>query len=97
MLIRRCIVPVIGVLSLLSGATGCATYSTISNADKGSAKVFSGTRLDARALAGETTINGKFNVSAPRYTFLALPFSAMADMVLFPMTWSAAVYEVIFE
>lgn len=97
MLISRRIIPVITALSLLSGLTGCATYSTISNADKGTAKVFSGTRLDARALVGETTINRKFNVSAPRYPLLDLPFSVMADMVLFPMTWSASIYEVIFE
>lgn len=97
MCIRNRLVVIIAVLYLVVSSSGCATYSTISNAKHGSAKMFSGMRLDTRAIAGETTKTKKFNVAPPRYPLFDLPFSVMADLVLFPMTFSASIYERVFE
>src|SRR5207249_6805701 len=41
------------VVVLLLSSTGCATYRTISTAEQGSPKVFSGTRLDVSAIRGD--------------------------------------------
>ena len=81
---------------LLLTETGCATYHTISEARPGSAKVFSGTRLDVRALGGETAVTRRFTAPAPAHPALDLPFSFVLDMVFLPLTTSAALYEFVF-
>ena len=77
--------------------TGCATVRTLSKADPESAKIFSGTRLDIRALSGEGTLTKKFNVLPPAYPAIDLPFSMMLDVMMLPLTTSAALYEYVFE
>ncbi len=91
--ITKCIVA--GLLLLVT--TGCATYRTISEADSGSAKIFSGTRLDIRAIGGEVTQTKKFKASPPSNPAIDLPFSFLLDVVMLPLTFSAALYEFIFE
>ena len=93
---NRISITVVAALLMLT-STGCATYTTISAAELGSAKVFSGTRLDARAISGELTPTKKFKVSPPPYPVMDLPFSFILDIVMLPLTLSAALYEYLFE
>ena len=82
---------------LLSGTTGCATYRTVSQSESDSAKVLSGTRLNLRTLAGESSPTKRFKAPAPAYPLLDLPFSFVLDVAILPLTLSVALYEVIFE
>lgn len=82
---------------LLLSTTGCATYRTISEAQSGTAKVFSGTRLDARAIKGDAIQTKKFIATPPSYPAIDLPFSLVTDILILPLTVSAALYEYIFE
>ncbi len=82
---------------LLLATSGCATYRTISEAQLGSAKVFSGTRLDIRAIGGEATPTKQFKVSPPSDPAIDLPFSFVMDIVILPLTFCAVLYEYIFE
>ena len=86
------------VLIVLSVAsTGCATYRTISEAAPGSPKVFSGTRLDIDAMRDNEIGVRKFKVAPPPYPIVDLPFSLLLDTLIFPLTFSAAAHELIFE
>jgi uncharacterized protein YceK len=86
------------VLIVLSVAsTGCATYRTISEAAPGSPKVFSGTRLDINAIKDNEIGVRKFKVAPPPYPLVDLPFSLLLDALIFPLTFSAATYELILE
>jgi uncharacterized protein YceK len=78
-------------------STGCATYTTISAADARTAKVFSGTRLDAAAIAGVPAHTQKFKAPPPAYPVLDIPFSFALDVAIFPLTSSVALYEFVFE
>jgi len=78
------IVPV-AVLSL-SLLSGCATYRTISAAEQGSPKVFSGTRLDVNAILGDEVALRKFKADPPRYPLVDLPLSIGFDIVVLPLT-----------
>ncbi len=78
-------------------ATGCATYTTISAADDKSAKVFSGTRLDAMAITGIPPHTEEFKVAPPDHPALDLPFSMVLDAAIFPLTFSVAAYVFVFE
>ena len=82
---------------LLMSVTGCATYRTISTADLDSAKVFSGTRLDIRAMCGEVEPTREFKAAPPLYPVIDIPFSVAMDVVLLPLTISAVLYEFIFK
>ncbi len=85
------IVPAVVLLSSLS--TGCATYRTISTAEQGSPKVFSGTRLDVSAIQGDEIALRKFKADPPRYPLVDLPFSIGFDMAILPLTVRAATDE----
>src|SRR6266513_807233 len=78
------IVPV-AVLSL-SLSSGCATYRTISTAEQGSSKVFSGTRLDVSAIRGDEVALRKFKADPPRSVLVVL-----ACVLLLPAGGRAAV------
>ena len=82
---------------LILTATGCATVRTISKADSESAKIFSGTRLDIRAISGEIAPTKKFNVLPPAYPAIDLPFSMVLDFMMLPLTTATALYEYVFE
>ena len=71
--------------------SGCATVTTIQTADPKTAKIFSGTRQDLRAIGGEIAENAKFRAPPPPYPILDLPFSFMLDIVMLPLTLPAAV------
>jgi uncharacterized protein YceK len=86
------------ILMMLSVAsTGCATYRTISEAAPGSPKVFSGTRLDINVIGGNEIGIRKFKVAPPAYPMVDLPFSLLLDALVFPLTFSVATYEFMFE
>jgi uncharacterized protein YceK len=78
-------------------ATGCATYRTISEAVPGSPKVFSGTRLDINAIAGNEIGIRKFKVAPPPYPLVDLPFSLLLDTLILPLTLPVATSELLFE
>ncbi len=82
---------------LILSIPGCATYKTLSDAKVGSAKMFSGTRLDVRAIGGETATTKQFPVTPPQYPAADLPFSAVADFIALPLTFCAAIFEALFE
>ena len=84
-------VPVVALL--LSFSTGCATYRTISKAEQGSPKVFSGTRLDLGAIQGDEIALRKFKVDPPKYPLVDLPFSIGFDAAILPLTVRAATGE----
>jgi uncharacterized protein YceK len=58
--------------------------------------VFSGTRLDANAITGNEIGIRKSGVTPPSYPLLDLPFSLVADTLIFPLTFSVATYEFVF-
>ena len=82
------------LLSVLSA--GCATFRTISEAEPGSPKVFSGARLDITSIAGDEIAIRQFKATPPPYPLVDLPFSLLFDALIFPLTFSVATYEVIF-
>lgn len=85
------------VTSLQLLLSGCATYTTISEAQRGTAKVFSGTRLDIKAIRGDRLPTKAFKSKPPSHPALDLPFSLAMDVFIFPMTSSAVIYESVFE
>ena len=89
------IVPV-AVLSL-SLSSGCATYRTISTAEQGSSKVFSGTRLDVSAIRGDEVALRKFKAVPPRYPLVDLPLSIGFDIAILPLTVPIAAGELLFK
>jgi uncharacterized protein YceK len=92
----RILKSILSSVILLVSLTGCATFDSISKADATTAKVFSGTRLDVRALAGEVHPDRRFRVFPPQYPLLDLPFSFLLDLIILPSTCGVALYEVIF-
>ena len=72
-------------------SSGCATVTTIQTADPKTAKIFSGTRQDLRAIGGEIAENAKFRAPPPPWPLLDLPFSFMLDVVMLPLTLPAAI------
>lgn len=79
----------------LTATNGCATISAVSTAERGSPKVYAGTRLDLHAIAGNASALRRFHTEAPRYPWLDLPFSAVLDTLILPLTLSAAAFEAI--
>jgi len=96
---------VIGVLLTILGNNGCATFDTISHATTGSPKVYSGTRLDIHAIFNERDNELKYlkkfsrsnEMKPPKRPIADLPFSFFLDSLIFPLTSSVALYEVVFE
>ena len=85
------------VVVLLLSSTGCATYRTISTAEQGSPKVFSGTRLDVSAIRGDEVALRKFKADPPRYPLVDLPFSIGFDIAILPLTVPIATGELLFK
>ena len=94
MKIARCVSIVPAVVLLLS-SSGCATYRTISTAEQGSPKVFSGTRLDVSAILGDEFALRKFKADPPRYPLVDLPFSIGFDMAILGLTLPVAIGELL--
>ena len=85
------------VVVLLLSSTGCATYRTISTAEQGSPKVFSGTRLDVSAIRGDEVALRKFKADPPRYPLVDLPLSIGFDIAILPLTVPIATGELLFK
>ncbi len=86
------------LVSLVAASTsGCATYQTISNAEVGSPKVFSGTRMNIAAMRGDESGLRRLPGTAPRRPALDLPLSLVLDTALLQMTVPVALYELVFE
>lgn len=81
------------IAAALTAGSGCATISAISTAERGSPKVYAGTRLDLHAIAGNESALRRFRTEPPRYPWLDLPFSALLDTLMVPLTLSVAAYE----
>jgi uncharacterized protein YceK len=78
--------------------TGCGTIRTMPNlGNYGSPKVYSGTRLDYNAARGDMAGLENFKVGAPEHPSIDLPFSALLDTFILPITFSVAAYEFVFE
>ena len=97
MKITRSVSIVPAAVLLLSFSSGCATYRTISAAEQGSPKVFSGTRLDVNAIRGDEVALRKFKTDPPRYPLLDLPLSIGFDMAILPLTVPIATGELLFK
>ncbi len=79
------------------GSAGCATVRTVpSLASPEHPKIYSGTRLDLNAVSENEAALKKFNAKAPEHPLIDLPFSALLDTLLLPVTLSVATYELIF-
>jgi len=90
-------VSIVPVAVLLLSSTGCATYRTISKAEQGSPKVFSGTRLDVSAIRGDEVALRKFKADPPSYPLVDLPLSIGFDIAILPLTVPIATGELLFK
>jgi len=97
MKIARSVWIVPGVVLLLSLSSGCATFRTISTAEQGSPKVFSGARLDVSAILGDEVALRKFKADPPRYPLVDLPLSIGFDIVVLRLTVPIATGELLFK
>ena len=77
--------------------SGCATYRTVSAVERGSPRVYSGTRLDLNAIENDSIQLKKFQAKPPKYPVLDLPASLVLDTVMLPLTASSALYETLLE
>ena len=94
---RQSLSVVPAVVLLLSFLSGCATYRTISTAEQGSPKVFSGARLDVSAILGDELALRKFKTDPPRYPLVDLPLSIGFDIAILPLTVPIATGELLFK
>ncbi|MBA1147200.1 YceK/YidQ family lipoprotein [Ectothiorhodospiraceae bacterium WFHF3C12] len=77
---------------------GCASISTLDDAALvGTPKIYSGTRLDLHAIAGDSVALRRFPVAPPRFPLIDLPFSFALDTLVLPLTVPAACYEAVFH
>ena len=97
MKIARSVSIVPAVVLLLSLTSGCATYRTISTAEQGSPKVFSGARLDVSAILGDESALRKFKADPPRHPLVDLPLSIGFDIAILPLTVPIATGELLFK
>lgn len=97
----RCLASIAFFIALLLSVSGCATVETISSATYGSPMVYSGTRLDVHTLAGNrkhlSRLKEKYNIHRVKYPLADLPFSFLLDSLIFPLTSSVALYNLVFE
>ena len=85
------------VVTVMLCTVGCASYRTISTAERGTPLVFSGTRLNVHAMLHDDHGLRKFKTEPPAYPWIDLPFSFFLDAMVFPLSSSIALYEVVFE
>ena len=73
-------------------AGGCATVRSLDAYREGDPLIMAGTKLNVAALNSRGAPAERFrNVVPPRYPALDLPFSLMADTLLIPMLFPAAI------
>jgi uncharacterized protein YceK len=95
--IAKTVVASLTLILLSMTSAGCATYRTISEGKAGGPKVFSGTRLDIKAVTGDEIGLKKFKTTPPSYPLADLPFSVVLDTIMIPLTFSAAASDLILE
>lgn len=76
---------------------GCASYRSVSEARPGGPKVYSGTRMDWHAMQGNYVSLMKFPAQPPERPWLDLPFSAVLDTLVLPLTLPSMLYDTAFE
>ncbi len=74
------------MLALLLVTSGCATVSTLDAAKADAPVVYAGTRLDWYVLNGGCCPLDRFGAQAPAMPGLDLPFSALLDTLLLPLS-----------
>jgi uncharacterized protein YceK len=77
--------------------SGCATFNTITEADRDSPIFFSGTRQNIHAINENKIALMKYNAKPQEYPLIDLTFSFVADLFISPLTGSMALYNEIFE
>jgi uncharacterized protein YceK len=86
------------IVALTIALEGCGTIRTMpSLATPEQPKIYSGTRLDFHAIRENEERLKKFNAKAPEHPLIDLPFSLILDTIIFPLTYSVAMYELIFN
>lgn len=70
--------------------SGCATVGTLNAKQPDAPLVYAGTRLDLYALEGGCCAEQRFGTAAPTLPGLDLPFSALLDTLLLPLSIPAA-------
>ncbi len=85
----------VSVPALVLVLAGCATVTTVENAGPGTPKVYSGTRMDLHAAAGNRVRLRDFPGEAPRNPLWDLPLSFLLDSAVLPLTVATAAYEVL--
>ncbi|MBI3606947.1 MAG: YceK/YidQ family lipoprotein [Nitrospirae bacterium] len=84
--------------ALAMALAGCGTIRTIPLLESsGSPKIYTGTRLDFHAITGNESRLTKFKTNPPAYPWIDLPFSLIADTLIFPVSSPVATYEFLFE
>jgi len=82
------------LLVCIFGLGGCATIQTMpSLGTYEHPKIYSGTRLDLYAISKNEEALYKFKAKAPEHPLIDIPFSALLDTVLLPVTFPIANYE----
>jgi len=96
---RRSLISLLMLTFIMSsGLFGCATIRTMPNMGiHGSPKVFSGVQLDYNAATANMAALSNIKAEAPDHPLLDLPFSAVLDLIIIPVTVSIATYELLFE
>ncbi len=85
-------------LLLSLSSAGCATVRTMpALGTYGSSQVYSGARLDLRALKEDRPGLDESKVKPPAHPGLDLPFSAILDTLLLPVVLPVVAYELIFD
>lgn len=75
---------------------GCGTISSFAHFGRETPVVYSGTRMDAAAIANDQATLDKFEMDPPSAPAVDLPFSVLADTVLLPGTLAVAAYRKLF-
>jgi uncharacterized protein YceK len=75
---------------------GCGTVSSFAQFHRETPIVYSGTRMDAAAIANDQATLDKFELDPPSAPAVDLPFSVVADTILLPGTLAAAAYRKLF-
>lgn len=74
------------LLALLSVTSGCASVRTLDAAKADAPVVYAGTRLDWYVLNGGCCPVDRYGAEAPDLPGLDLPFSALLDTLLLPLS-----------
>jgi len=84
-------------LSFLLLLNGCGTIASLEGNRAGAPKIYSGTRLDLRAMQGDQVAREQLKGKMPPIPVVCdLPASLLLDTVVLPGTLGIAAYEALF-